>query len=223
MLSEKKVKVLILSAVAVLAMVLPAYGQDNSVRDSLRMKTPAVGVNLAWAGISAPNLSFELPVGQHFSAGVSGGLKAWPRWNPADMDNTPDTKWRHLAVVPYFRWWPKATFKGFFLGTDLMYAHYNVSGIELPWGIYPDIASNRLQGDFYGAGLSLGCSVWITRHLNLVLSAGALGGYKNATKYECPHCGMEVGKAEGFDVAPKLDVSIAYHIFNQKRAEKKER
>lgn len=202
----------------------------QALRDSLRAAAPAIGINLAWAGIATPNLSFEMPLGRHFSAGISGGFKPgvnpathvpiWPRWSPMDNDMYNETKWPHFAILPYFRWWPKETFKGFFAGADLIYAHYNVGGIKLPLGLYPEIGDHRLQGDFYGGGLSVGCSVWITRHLNLVLSAGALGGYKNATKYDCPWCGAEVGKSEGVEVVPKLDVSIAYHIFNQKRAEK---
>ena len=205
---------------------------SDEIRDSLRTVSPAIGINLVWAGIATPNISFEMPLGQHFSVGLSAAFKPgvnpkthailWPRWSPFDHDMYNETKWPHLAVLPYLRWWPKETFRGFFLGADFIYAHYNVGGINLPLGLYPDISNHRLEGDFYGAGLSLGGSIWITRHLNLVLSAGVLGGYKNATKYECPWCGAEVGTAKGLEVVPKLDVSIAYHLFDQKREEKKQ-
>ena len=203
----------------------------EEIRDSLRLEAPAIGVNLAWAGIATPNLSAEFPVSENLSLGISAGLKPgpryqflyWPRWSPFDKDTDNPTKWSHFAVLPYIRWWPNEVFRGFFLEGDLMYAHYNIAAVKLPFGIYPNIADYRLQGDFYGAGLSIGCSVWLTRHINLVLAAGALGGYKNATKYECPWCGGEVGTEKGVTVAPRLDVSVAYHLFNQKRHEKQER
>ena len=193
-----------------------------SVLDSLRMRAPAIGVNLAWAGIATPNISFEMPLGENFSAGVSAALKPrqyvyWPRWIPWDPDRQNATKWHHLAVNPYLRWWPETVFDGFFLGADLLYAHYNIAGIRLPLGIYPDIAEHRLQGDFFGAGVSAGASIWMSKHLNLVLSAGILGGYKNATMYECPQCGAELGKVRGAELVPKLDISIAYHLFDEKR------
>lgn len=203
----------------------------EEIRDSLRREAPAIGFNLAWAGIATPNLGAEFPVSENLTLGISAGLKPgpnggslyWPRWSPFDKDTDNPTKWSHLAVIPYIRWWPNEVFRGFFLEGDLMFAHYNIAAIKLPFGIYPNIADYRLQGDFYGAGLSIGCSIWLTRHINLVLAAGALGGYKNATKYECPWCGGEVGTVQGVTVAPRLDVSVAYHLFNQKRHEKLER
>ena len=203
----------------------------EEIRDSLRREAPAIGFNLAWAGIATPNLGAEFPVSENLTLGISAGLKPgpnggslyWPRWSPFDKDTDNPTKWSHLAVIPYIRWWPNEVFRGFFLEGDLMFSHYNIAAIKLPFGIYPNIADYRLQGDFYGAGLSIGCSIWLTRHINLVLAAGALGGYKNATKYECPWCGGEVGTVKGVTVAPRLDVSVAYHLFNQKRHEKLER
>ena len=79
-----------------------------------------------------------------------------------------------------------------------------------------------MQGDFYGAGLSLGYSFWLSTHVNLTLAAGILAGYKSAVKYECPWCGGEVGRPEGLELVPRLDVSVAYHLFDLKRnAEKK--
>ena len=214
-------------AIALALVSITSYGQ----RDSLRTVAPALGFNLAWAGIATPNLSFEMPVGDHFSVGVSGGLKpkVWPRWSPVDNDIYNSSKWAHFAVLPYFRWWPSAPFKGFFLSADMIYAHYNIGNVKLPLGLYPELADYRYQGNFAGGGLSLGWSFWLTTHLNLALSAGALGGYKfyqagsEDGKYRCPVCGEKVDDPNGAAVVPKLDVSISYHIFNQKRAEKKQR
>lgn len=206
-----------------------ANSMQESASEQCRDTTfMAVGINLLWAGIATPNLNFEFPVSDHFSVGLYAGLKpgpdagvlSWPRWSPFDKDRENPVKWAHLAVLPYARWWSNETFDGFFVEGDLMYAHYNIASIRMPFGIYPNIAKYRMQGDFYGIGASVGYSIWLTRHLNLVLSAGALGGYRYATLYECPWCGTEIGKSNGLSVAPKLDVSIAYHIFRTKHSEK---
>lgn len=192
----------------------------KDLRDSLRMKAPVLRTNLVWDGIAAPNLGMEFPLGKHLSLGVGGGLKPWPRWLAWDWEQENPLKWRHFAVTSDFRWWPDKVFTGFFLGFDMLYSHYNIGNISLPLGMYPILRDHRLQGDFYGIGLSAGGAFWLSDHWSMEMSAGALAGYKKAGKYECAWCGSRVGTAEGFAWMPKLDVSIAYHLFSKKRNSK---
>ena len=194
--------------------------RQMEIRDSLRKKAFSVSTNLLWAGISTPNIKMEIPLGENVSLGVSGGLKPWPRWIPWEKDEYVPSKWRHFAIIPSVRWWPDEVFSGVFLETDLMYAHYNIGGITLPFGLYKILQEERLQGDFFGAGLAIGGAFWISPHWSLELSAGALAGYKFATRYECAWCGAEIGPANGFAWVPKLDISIAYHLFDEKRHSK---
>ena len=226
----KRSIILVFSVVALSMTSFSAYAQQDTPGTNRASSGPehngaAIGVNLAWLGIATPNISVELPVSDHLSLALSGGFKPkiWPRWSPFDNDLDKTQKWIHMAVIPSVRWWPGAVYNGFFLGADLIYAHYNMAGINLPLGIYPDIWKNRLQGDFYGGGLSAGGSFWLSDHFSLAVSAGAFAGYKNATRFYCPRCSpqAEDPTSQGLEVAPKLDVSIAYHIFSEKRAGQK--
>lgn len=232
MITLRSIKYFVLSLSCCLAFCASAFAQQDSlsfksdsaalkqdlVRDSLRMRAPALSTNLFWAGTATPNLAIEVPLGKHFSIGVSGGLKPWPRWLAWDFDQDNNAKWRHFAVLPSFRWWPRTVFDGFYLGADLAYIHYNIGGLSLPFGMYKELADYRYQGDFYGGGLSVGYNWWLSRHWTLGLGAGFLAGYKNAKRYDCPHCGAELGPSNGAVVTPKLDLTIAWHIFNLKRA-----
>ena len=125
-----------------------------------------------------------------------------------------------FLILPLFRLLRMLGKAGFFLGFDMLYSHYNIGSISLPLELYPILKDHRLQGDFYGIGLSAGGAFWLSDHWSVEMSAGALAGYKKAGKYECAWCGSRVGTAEGLVWVPKLDVSIAYHIFSKKRNNK---
>ena len=192
----------------------------STVAERIRVNSPALRTNLAWAGTATPNLGVEFHVGQHFTLAVDGGYKPWPRWLAWDNDIENPLKWRHMAVESVLRWYPKENYRGFVLGSGLVWSHYNIASITAPWGLYPELATYRLQGDFYGLNLTLGWSWWLTRHLRLSLEAGAAAGYRKAARYDCPRCGAEVGTSEGYKTLPKLDVSVAYHLFSAKHSGK---
>ena len=135
--------------------------------DSLRRASPTLGTNLFYWGSGTPNAHVLFPVGDHLTIGVTGGLKPWPRWAPWDWDDQINSKWRHFAIVPNFRFWPKANYSGLWIGADMLWTHYNVGGVTFPLGLYPEVRQNRLQGDFIGLGISLGYSWWLTKHLRL--------------------------------------------------------
>ena len=170
----------------------------------------ALRTNLFYAGTATPNLGFDIALGQHTSLGVTAGLKPWPRWLAWDYDVQNPTKWRHLLVAPEFRWWPKQTFDGWFFGTDLLYAHYNLGAIKLPFGLYSVLNEHRLQGDAYGAGLFFGHSWWLGEHWRLELAGGAAAAWINADRYACAHCGAQVGTEQGVVVLPQLALNIAW-------------
>ncbi len=188
----------------------------QSVLDSLRVRSFSLGTNLAYWGSATPNVHFWLPVGEHITLGMTGGLKPWPRWAPWDNDDQINSKWRHFAIVPNLRWWPKANYSGFWLGADLLWTHYNVGGVTFPFGLYPEVRQNRLQGDFLGLGINLGHSWWLTKHLRLEAEVGAAFGYNTAHRYECAWCGALLGNVAGPAIVPKLGLNLAYNFFRQK-------
>lgn len=185
--------------------------------DSLQVHSISLGTNLFYWGSATPNAHLLFPVSDNITLGITGGLKPWPRWLPWDNDPKLDSKWRHFAIVPGMRFWPKENYKGFWLGTDLLWTHYNVGGVTFPLGLYPEVRENRLQGDFLGLGINLGYSWWLTKHLRLEVEAGVAAGYNIAERYQCSWCGADLGKTSGLGLVPKLGLTLAYNFFKEKR------
>ena len=193
---------------------IPCFAAQIHEADSL---SPAPGVslrtNLLWDGLAEPNLGLEVALGQHVSLGVNGGLKPWPRWLAWDNDNlTNPTHWRNFAVVPELRFYPRRVYDGWFFGADAVYSHFNMGTLPIPWGLYPLLRNNRLQGDFYGGGLFAGYSWWLGSRWRLEVEAGAAVGYYNAGQYPCSHCAGIEGTATGVTVLPKLGLNLAWNL-----------
>ena len=171
----------------------------------------SVRTNLLWDGVAEPNIGLELQTGEHWSVGVDGGLKAWPRWLAWDWDNADATHWRNFAVVPEVRYYLKQVFQGFFAGADAVYTHYNVANVTFPFGLYPDAKNNRLQGSYWGGGLFAGYAWWPWEHWRLEVEAGAAIGLAAYDRYECPHCGTKQAEERKVGVVPKLAVNVAWN------------
>ena len=171
----------------------------------------SVRTNLLWDGVAEPNIGLELQTGEHWSVGVDGGLKAWPRWLAWDWDNADATHWRNFAVVPEVRYYLKQVFQGFFAGADAVYTHYNVANVTFPFGLYPDAKNNRLQGSYWGGGLFAGYAWWPWEHWRLEVEAGAAVGLAAYDRYECPHCGTKQAEERKVGVVPKLAVNVAWN------------
>lgn len=143
--------------------------------------------------------------------GIDGGLKAWPRWLAWDWDNQNPTHWRNFAVVPEVRYYFREVFSGLFTGADFIYTHYNVGAVQFPFGLYPEVQNNRLQGSFWGGGTFLGYAWWPWQHWRLELEAGAAVGLAAYDVYDCPHCGTKQGEERKVGVVPKLALNVAYN------------
>lgn len=197
---------------------VPAREVQKSLRDTVSVADSsynygiAVRTNLLWWGAAEPNLSVDIPMSDHVTVGVSGGIKTWPRFLPWDTDIKENTtQWRNFAIVPGMRYWFDETYDGFFLGADLLWTHFNVGNVKFPFGLYPEVREERLQGNFWGAGLAAGYSWWLGNRWRLELEGGAAVGYVDATRYPCAHCGKALGDRKGLGVVPKLGVNIAYN------------
>ena len=185
-----------------------AAGQDVSIRN-----------NLAYDAIGTLNAAVEFQVGDHVSVGVNGGFKSWPRFLAWESNNTENTThWRHFLVSPEARYYFSEVFKGAFIGADALYTHFNVGDVKFPIGLYPEAKDYRFQGDFYGGGLSGGYAWRLGPHWRIEAEAGVELGYVKADKFECAHCGSQVGRKEGAAFIPKVGINLAY---NFKRREQK--
>lgn len=201
-----------------LALSLVSAGLFVIASQSASAQGVSLRTNLAWDAVAEPNLGIEFPIAEHWSLGANAGLKAWPRWLAWDWNTENATHWRNFAVVPEARFYFDQVYDGLFLAGDIIYTHYNVGSVKFPFGLYPAVRDYRLQGDFYGGGLSVGYSWWMGPHWRIEAEAGVGVGYAKADKFECAHCGSQVGTHQGVALVPKLGVNIAY---NFKRREQK--
>ena len=199
----------------------PAKASPASSVDSVRTNRGiAIRSNLIYAASATPNIGLEIPIGNHFSLGFNAGIKPWPRWLAWDWNKTVEKKWRHFLVAPEFRFWPWAVYDKLFVGADLIYTHYNVGAVKFPFGLYPNVRENRLQGDFYGLGIFAGWSWWLSDHWRLEAEAGIGAGYADSKVFDCAYCGAELGREKGPVLVPKLGLNISYNItMRRKRQE----
>ena len=181
---------------------IPCMSQGISVRN-----------NLLWDASGTANIGLEIPISEHWTIGANGAIKTWPRFFVWDAGTVEDpSQWKYFSVVPEVRYYPGQVYNGWFLGADLLYTHFNAGKITLPLGIGKDLRNHRQQGDFYGAGLFAGHSWWLSDHFRIEAEAGLGAGYRNATRYECAHCGAELNKSDGLQLVPKLGINIAWNL-----------
>ena len=115
-------------------------------------------------------------------------------YNPFTFSD--NKKLKHFAIEPEARYWLCAPFAGHFVGADLLYTHYNAGGIKLPFGIYPDLADYRFQGDLGAVGLVYGYSWMLPNKRWSIEGVVGLGfGLTHYTQYACAVCGMPYAAA----------------------------
>ena len=168
--------------------------------------------NLLYDATGTPNLGVEVQVGDHVSVGVNGSFKSWPRflaWDN-DVEENPQ-RWRHFLVAPEARYYFNEVFKGAFLGVDFLYSHFNVGGIKLPFGLYPELQDHRDQGSYWGGGAFMGYAWWPFQHWRLELAGGAAVGLAAYDRYNCEHCGTKLAEERKVAVVPQVGLNIAYN------------
>lgn len=161
-----------------------------------------------------------------WNAGVETRIR--PQWtlalgagySPYKLGTNSTQRWRHLMIMPEARYWFCEAYARHFISMNAVYSHYNASKLNLP--IY-GTGDYRYQGDFAGAGASYGYAVAIgkNKHWNVEFEVGADLCYTWYDKYECEHCGDELGSESKWFVLPKLGVNLAWILpgkyFNKDR------
>lgn len=105
---------------------------------------------------------------------------------------------------------PGRYFRGWFVGADLIYSHFNAGNVKFPFGLYKKVRDQRMQGNLYAAGLFFGHSWELNHRWNLSADLGLNVGYYDAKTYECGHCGTYKGKDDDVFLLPKMGVNIIY-------------
>lgn len=179
--------------------------------------------NLLYDATGTANLSVEVQVGDHVSVGATGGFKSWPRfffWEKNDTENT--SHWRHFLVVPEARYYFDEVFKGFFVGADFVYTHYNVGNVKLPFGMYPEMQDFRDQGSFWAGGAFAGYAWWPWQHWRIELLGGVAAGLGAYDRYDCATCGSKVAEDRRAAVVPQLSLNVAYNPVARDKRKRKE-
>lgn len=168
---------------------------------NLAVKTNA----LYWATTSV-NAAVEKKVADRWTVDLSLG------YNPFTFSE--NKKLRHIAVQPEARYWLCHAFAGHFVGAHLVYSHFNVGGIDVPFGLFPELKDNRFQGDLGAVGIAYGYS-WMlpSKRWSIEAEIGIGYGITRYSKYRCFKCGSKLAdETKGMFMPTKLAISFIYNI-----------
>ena len=163
----------------------------------------AIKSNLLYLATTSINLGGEFKVSRQYTLDLS------INYNPWSFSN--NKKFKHILIQPELRYWLESPYSKHFLGFHTLYAHYNVGGVKLPFGIFPSLRNNRYQGNLYGAGVAYGYQWHLTKQWNLETSIGLGYVYMDYNRYSCQTCGdlIESSHSNYFGVT-KAGISIIY-------------
>ena len=132
-------------------------------------------------------------------------------YNPFTLKE--NNKLKHWLVQPEVRWWTKEAFHGHFIGLHLIGGQFNAGGINMPFGLLPDLDTHRYEGWGMGGGLSYGYQWKLGDRWNLEASLGLGYARLNYDKFPCEKCASKIGEEKKNYFGPtKVAVSIIYTI-----------
>lgn len=171
-----------------------------------RSQNLAVKTNIPYWATASMNAAIEKEVADKWTVELSLG------YNPFTFSD--NKKLKHMAVQPEARYWLCSTFAGHFFGAHLLYSHFNAGGIDVPFGLFPDLKHNRFQGDLGAVGIAYGYS-WMlpSKRWSIEAEVGLGYGLTRYSKYECTKCGSKLDReTKGLFMPTKLAVSFIYYI-----------
>ncbi len=153
---------------------------------SLSAQRAALKNNLIYDATLTPNLSLEIGLAPKTTLDLGAG------YNPFTFDD--NKKFKHWLAQPELRFWACERFNGFFFGIHAHGGEFNVGGIDLPFGLFEALETNRYEGYFFGAGISIGNQWVLGKRWNLEASIGAGWARYHYDQYECADCGEWLGQ-----------------------------
>ncbi len=121
----------------------------------------ALKMNLLYGvGLMAPNIGFEMAVGNRMTVGVAGGYSNWGNmwdFSAKGPDYDPGNSYRrridHMAAGAEFRYWLGQRFEGHFVGVNTIWSKFVVGEAKLP-PLFEKMNENK--GFLYGGGFTYG-------------------------------------------------------------------
>lgn len=145
------------------------------------------------------------------SVGKKSTLQLFYGFNPWKQSGGDQSSLRHWLLMPEYRYWFCESFNGWFIGAHLMGGQFDVSGIDLPFGLYPGVKDHRYEGWFAGGGVTAGYQWMISKHWNFEASVGLGYDYVKFDKFKCGTCGEKVTSSHTNYFGPtKAALSLIY-------------
>ena len=160
--------------------------QHNRVFGSSRPNLLAIKTNLLYTGVTlTPNIALEVGLGRRTSIALAGSYNPWNlKGKPGD-----NKKMVHYLVKPEFRYWFCERFNGHFIGTHLLYSHYNIGGYNLPYLFGSESDKFRHEGMAFGGGFNYGYHRALTSFFAVEATVGLGYLYNKYDQYDAPRCG----------------------------------
>lgn len=173
---------------------------------NINAQTTVVKTNvLGWAATNL-NIAGETKISDKWTVGLN------LQYNPFTYSD--NKKWKHISVAPELRYWLCSPYAGHFVGGNLVYAHYNMDKVDLPFGQLPALSNGRMQGDLGGIGVFYGYSWILSPRWSVEAEVGLGYGITHYKQYECGKCGTYTGEhTKGIILPPKLAISFVYNLW----------
>ncbi len=222
----------LLTLVFTITSLIPSVAQNTVLKNNL-LYDATLSFNLGVETKLAPHWSFEFNAGYNpwtFSHDkkwkhimVSPQVRYWfkrkeearhvdgdQRVRAHVIDKKTGTYFEQDRMLPISYDEPAHYFRGWFVGADLVYSHFNAGNVKFPFGMYKKVRNQRMQGNLYAVGLFGGYSWELNYRWNMSADLGLHVGWYDAKVYECGHCGTYKGKDDDSFLMPKLGVNIIY-------------
>lgn len=164
----------------------------------------AVKTNLVADATTTINLATEIGLTAKTT------LDLYVNYNPWSLGS--NKLFKHVMLQPEYRYWFCERFSGSFIGVHAHAGIFNAGGIDLPFGVWPNLKDYRYEGEFIGAGVSYGYQWVLGKHWNLEGNIGVGYAYVNFDKYRCKNCGklQEKDGHKNYFGPTKAAVSLIY-------------
>lgn len=164
----------------------------------------AVRVNALPAIEGALEAGVSYAIGNKSTVELTGSLRPWKR----------EEKYvnRYWLIQPEYKYWTCQKFNGFFWGTYLNGAQFNIGGEKLPFGIFAGLKKYRYEGWLAGGGISVGYHWMLNDHWNIETSLGVGYDFIRYKQYNCvKKCAGLRDKGDYHYIGPsKASISLVY-------------
>lgn len=162
-----------------------------------------VKTNVLMDATTTMNLGMEVGLSKRSTLDVGVNYNPWEK-NDYKM-------FKMLTIQPEYRYWFCDRFNGHFVGVHAHGGVYQAAGIDMPFGIWPELKDYRYKGNFYGAGISYGYQWLLGKHWNLEGNIGVGYARVKYEKFPCVECGEKVDEGHKNYFGPtKAALSLIY-------------